>query len=85
MLRKHEDNLWYTESMAKFFEHSKRSLVKTITYRLLIITSTFIITFIITGELALTLGITIVANTMNTILYYVHERIWNRIHWGKTK
>lgn len=69
----------------KFFEHTKRSLVKTITYRLLIIVSTFIVTYLITGQMDLTIGITVVANSVNTLLYFIHERIWNRIHWGKTK
>jgi uncharacterized membrane protein len=69
----------------RFVEHPKRSLVKTITYRLLIICSTFIITFLITGKLDLTILITITANLMNTVLYYLHERIWNGIHWGRAK
>lgn len=71
--------------MVRFLEHSKRSIVKTITYRLLIVFSTFIVTYLITGKVELTIGITIAANGINTVLYFVHERIWNRIHWGKTK
>lgn len=69
----------------KFFEHSKRSIVKTITYRILIVISTFIITYYLTGELKFSLELTAVANIVNTVLYYLHERIWNKIHWGKTK
>lgn len=71
--------------MTKFFEHHKRSLAKTVTYRILIVISTFIVTFLITGRLDLTLGITVVANIINTLLYYIHERAWNNIHWGKKK
>lgn len=71
--------------MPKFFEHAKRSIVKTITYRLLIIVSTFVVTYMITGEIELTLGITLVVNVINTVLYFIHERVWNRIHWGKMK
>jgi uncharacterized membrane protein len=50
---------------------------------MLIVCSTFIITYIITGNYELTLGITFSANIANTILYYVHERIWNKFHWGR--
>jgi uncharacterized membrane protein len=71
--------------MVRFFEHIKRSLVKTITYRIFIVISTFIITFWITGRIDLTLWVTITANLTNTVLYFIHERIWNHIHWGKTK
>lgn len=69
----------------KFFEHYERSIVKTITYRILIVISTFVVTYFITGEIRLSLEITAVANVINTVLYFLHERVWNRIHWGKTK
>lgn len=69
----------------KFFEHSERSIVKTITYRILIVISTFIITFYLTGELKFSIELTAVANIVNTVLYYLHERVWNKIHWGKTR
>lgn len=69
----------------KFFEHFERSIAKTITYRILIVTSTFVITYFMTGELKFSLELTAVANIVNTILYFLHERFWNKIHWGKTK
>lgn len=52
---------------------------------MLIICSTFIITFFITGKLDLTIAITLVANLTNTVLYFFHERLWDAIHWGKIK
>lgn len=69
--------------MAKFKERSVRSFAKTITYRILIIISTFTVVLIITGRLDLTIGITFFANVVNMLLYYIHERVWNNIHWGK--
>lgn len=69
----------------KFFEHYRRSIVKTITYRILIVISTFIVTYYLTGEIKASLEITAVANIINTVLYFVHERVWNKIHWGKIK
>lgn len=71
--------------MVKFFEHSKCSLAKTITYRILITISTFIVTYYMTGDFSLTLGVTLVSNIVSTFLYFIHERIWNQIHWGKIK
>lgn len=69
----------------KHFEHVKRSLAKTITYRLLIVVATFIVIYMMTGDVETTTSITIISNIINTVLYYIHERIWNRIHWGKHK
>ncbi len=69
----------------KSIERTKRSLVKTITYRLIILISTFTITYLLTGEIQLTLGITFFVNVMNTLLYFFHERLWNTISWGKVK
>ncbi len=69
----------------KFFEYYERSIVKTVTYRVLIVVSTFLVTYYLTGEIQTSLEITAVANIINTILYFIHERAWNEIHWGKTK
>lgn len=66
-----------------FNEQSTRSIVKAITYRLLIIAATSIIVWIYTGDPALTTTITISTTISNSLLYFVHERIWNKIKWGK--
>lgn len=66
-------------------EKSERSLVKTISYRILIVISTFVVTYLLTREIKLTIEITAIANIINTILYFLHERFWNKIRWGKSK
>lgn len=68
-----------------FYEAHKRTLFKTFTYRLLIIFSTIAIGYVITGQLELTIKITVYVNILNTVLYYFHERLWNSVHWGKHK
>lgn len=60
-----------------------RTLVKTITYRIIIIISIFSVTYITTGEIGDALAITSITAITGTIIYYIHERVWNRIHWGK--
>ena len=62
---------------------AKRSLTKTITYRLLIIVSTYCISLVITKDPKVSLGITSVASVANTLLYYFHERFWSGIKWGR--
>jgi adenylylsulfate kinase len=41
--------------------------------------------YLFTGRLDVALGFMIVSNVYTSIAYYVHERVWNKIGWGKTK
>ncbi len=67
----------------KFYEDTKRSLIKAVTFRLLILCSDGIIIFLITHRYDITLGVIFFSNLSSTILYIIHERVWNRVHWGK--
>ncbi len=60
-----------------------RSLVKTISWRITGSSATFLIAYLITGNLAAAGVIGVTQMVSNTILYYFHERIWNRIRWGQ--
>ncbi len=64
-------------------EQIKRSLVKTITWRLTGSGATFLISWLLTGNLAVASSIAVVQIVANTLLYFVHERVWNIINWGK--
>lgn len=70
---------------SKFHERFSRSIVKALTFRLLIIISDGIIIYAITHRYDLTLGVMLFSNFASTIIYFIHERIWNGIHWGKSK
>ena len=61
-----------------------RSLVKTISWRITGSLSTFIISYIISGDFKGAGSIAVIQITANTILYYGHERIWNLIGWGRS-
>lgn len=63
----------------------KRSVTKAITYRAIIIVLDVTVIYLLTGRLDVALGFMIISNTYTSIAYYVHERFWNRIGWGKTK
>ena len=62
---------------------NKRSLVKTISWRITGSFSTFLISFLVTGDLTFAGTIAMIQVTANTILYFLHERIWNKINWGR--
>jgi uncharacterized membrane protein len=60
-----------------------RSLVKTVSWRLTGSGATFLIAFIMTGNFAIAGIIGITQMISNSILYYIHERLWNNIKWGR--
>ena len=62
---------------------TKRSIVKALTWRALASLATFIISYMLTGDIVAATGIASVQVFVNLFLYYVHERIWNKIDWGQ--
>jgi uncharacterized membrane protein len=60
-----------------------RSAIKTISWRITGSGATFLIAFIMTDNLAIAGTIGIIQMISNTVLYYIHERIWNNIKWGQ--
>ena len=54
----------------------KRHLAKTLTWRILATTDTFLIAWIITGNFDWAAGIAGIEVLTKMILYYWHERIW---------
>lgn len=67
----------------KFNENLKRSITKAITFRLLILCSDGFIIFAITHRFDIALGVIFFSNFASTIIYFLHERLWNTILWGK--
>jgi uncharacterized membrane protein len=67
----------------KSYEKAHRSVVKAITNRALSLISDFTLVTYITGKPTDTLHIIVMTNISSTILYFVHERIWNHIDWGR--
>lgn len=66
-------------------ETHTRSVVKAIVYRLIIVISIFTITYATTRRLADTASITGLTAISGTIIYYLYERVWSRIKWGRIK
>ena len=63
-------------------ETRKRSIIKSITWRILATLTTMILVFIFTGNLVMALGIGFFEVISKMILYYFHERIWQKISLG---
>jgi uncharacterized membrane protein len=62
----------------------QRSLAKSITWRLIAVFSTFAIIYFMTGDTMFATSVTIVSNVINFILYYIHERVWLTVKWGRS-
>lgn len=64
-------------------ENTKRSIAKSISYRIICIISLAIVTYVFTGDLIQMTGIVVVFQTIQTIIYYFHERVWEHVQWGQ--
>jgi uncharacterized membrane protein len=64
-------------------ESRKRSILKMITYRAILTALLAAVSWIFTGNLSQTTTITIIFSVSATAVYYVHERLWNNLSWGK--
>jgi len=67
----------------KFYEQTMRSLGKVVTWRILVTITNFVGGYISSGSWKVGLGVAGFALVINSVLYYFHERIWNRINAGK--
>lgn len=64
-------------------DSSRRSLVKTISWRITGSGATFAISYAVIGDFNISSTIALIQLTFNTVLYFVHERIWNKVKWGQ--
>lgn len=60
-----------------------RSLTKAITWRLTGTFDTFILSILITRKMSFALAISATELFTKIFLYYFHERIWERVKWGR--
>lgn len=66
-------------------EKPYRSVVKTISWRTVGTLDTIIISYFITGNLVMAASIGSIEVITKMILYYFHERAWNRLKFGTVK
>lgn len=60
-----------------------RSVIKAVGYRILLIISNGIVVYSVTKRIDITLGVSLLTAILNTAIYYLYERFWNKITWGK--
>ncbi|MCW8896214.1 DUF2061 domain-containing protein [Sulfurimonas sp.] len=66
-------------------EKAYRSVVKTISWRAVGTLDTIVISYLITGSLTMAASIGSIELITKMILYYYHERAWNKMSFGRYK
>jgi len=61
----------------------KRSMVKAIIYRCGGITLLVGVTWVITRDVIQVSAVTVVYHAVSVVGYYIYERIWEHMKWGK--
>ena len=61
----------------------KRSIMKTITFRIIATITTMAFVLIFTGSLEIAGIIGVLEVVAKSILYYAHERVWSMTSWNK--
>jgi adenylylsulfate kinase len=63
----------------------KRALAKAFTWRLVAIVLLGIITYLLTNDLKTVTYVTLFYHGLQVFIFFLHERVWNYVKWGKTK
>jgi uncharacterized membrane protein len=66
-------------------ETRKRSMLKSISWRFICIVVSILTSFFLTGKWDIAVAIGTVYNGITMVLYYFHERGWNKVGWGCVK
>jgi len=64
-------------------EKPVRSIVKALSWRIVGTLDTLVVSYFVTGKIVLAASIATVDFLTKLLLYFFHERIWNKIKWGK--
>ena len=71
--------------MQRYYDHHKRSIAKTLGFLAIVVAADWIVIFFIVRHAVTTLNIVVFSNLVTGIIYFIHERAWNRVHWGRSK
>ena len=66
-------------------ETRTRTVFKAVSWRVLATLTTMTIVYLFTREEAITLGVGMSDVLAKIAFYYAHERVWQKVAWGKRK
>ena len=64
-------------------ESRKRSIAKALSWRIVAVLITAVVAYVVTGKLTTALEIGIADTVIKLGVYYLHERTWLRLPYGK--
>lgn len=70
--------------MSLINETINRSLVKTVSWRLFVLVIDFSIAYLFTKNVDLSSKLALAKLIVASIFYFLHERFWNKLTFGKT-
>ena len=65
------------------YETHERSVAKSLIFRVVVVISDTTVIYLLTRRVSQTISLTIITNIASMTLYYLYERIWNQIKWGR--
>ena len=72
-------------SIVRSMDTHARSIAKAVSYRVLGSLTTGAIFYGLTGKAGLSLGAGVLDAILKIGVYFLHERLWNHIHFGRAK
>lgn len=66
-----------------FFETNTRTFVKTFSWRFVVLILDFLVAYLLLKDLQIATGFALTKLVIATVAFYIHERVWNKIRWGK--
>ncbi len=68
-----------------FRETNLRYIAKGVSWRFVATTTTIVIVYIFFGRLDLAIVAGLIETILKIVLYWLHEKIWQRVRWGKER
>jgi len=62
-----------------------RSILKAVSWRIVATLTTILLVFFFTGNLVVSGGVGLTEIVTKTLIYYVHERLWNELSFGRAQ
>jgi len=66
-------------------ETNTRSIAKGISWRIVATSTTIVIVYLFFGRLDLAIAAGLIETVLKVALYWAHEKIWQRVRWGKKR
>ena len=76
------DNNYYVVIKISMYQENK--MIKTITFAILHFSVAFSVAYILTGSIGVSSAVALVEPIVNTVVFYFHEKAWNRYEKNKS-